>query len=167
MGRGREKEKRTRKKWSRGQKRHTNIWHINNFPVTPSPILPARCPDENVYVPWVPHTAHKPLTPDRLVGRRTKLFMFMRLSFPDGQPMDLHSDPCTRTPNCYKNSSLRIRTDFGPSRSPGKKDSFEALHSVFLKLLTSQPRHITSLVAHVCGYPRVALHVSQLISWIL
>ena len=27
------------------------------------PILPAGCPDENVYVPWVPHTQHKLLTP--------------------------------------------------------------------------------------------------------
>ena len=26
-------------------------------------ILPAGCPDANVYVPWVPHTAHKLLTP--------------------------------------------------------------------------------------------------------
>ena len=25
--------------------------------------LPAGCPDENVYVPWVPHTAHKLLPP--------------------------------------------------------------------------------------------------------
>ena len=30
--------------------------------------LPAGCPDENVYVPWVPHTAHKLLTPGHRSG---------------------------------------------------------------------------------------------------
>ena len=53
--------------------------------------LPAGDPDENVYVPWVPHTAHKLLTPGHRsgdpVGRppprpgshRKNLFMFMCL----------------------------------------------------------------------------------------
>ena len=30
--------------------------------------LPAGCPDEIVYVPWVPHTAHKLLTPGHRSG---------------------------------------------------------------------------------------------------
>ena len=61
---------------SRGRKRHINIWHINNFSVTPvtdppgrvPDILPAGYPDENVYIPWVPHTAHKLLTPGHRSG---------------------------------------------------------------------------------------------------
>ena len=40
----------------RGQSRHINIWHIHNFSVARSPILPAGYPDENVYVPWAPRT---------------------------------------------------------------------------------------------------------------
>ena len=44
-----------------------NIWRINNVSVTP--ILPAGYPDGNVYVPWVPHTEHKRLTPGPPVGR--------------------------------------------------------------------------------------------------
>ena len=32
------------------------------------PILPAGYPDEKVYVPWVPHTAHKLLTPGHRSG---------------------------------------------------------------------------------------------------
>ena len=37
------------------------IWHMNNFLVTlvTDPPGPAVLPDENVYVPWLPHTAHK------------------------------------------------------------------------------------------------------------
>ena len=34
-----------------------------------SPILLAGCPDENVYVSWVLHTAHKRLTPGHPIGR--------------------------------------------------------------------------------------------------
>ena len=30
--------------------------------------LPARYPDENIYVPWVPHTAHQLLTPGHRSG---------------------------------------------------------------------------------------------------
>ena len=58
--------------------------------------LPAGYPDENVYVPWVPHTAHKLLTPGhrsgdtppppnrsgdppRLGSHRKNLFVFMCL----------------------------------------------------------------------------------------
>ena len=60
----------------RDLKRHINIWHINNFSVTPvtdppgrvPEILPAGYPGENVYVPWVPHTAHKLLTPGHRSG---------------------------------------------------------------------------------------------------
>ena len=38
------------------EKRHMNIWHINNFSVT----LVTKPPGlKTVYVPWVPHTAHK------------------------------------------------------------------------------------------------------------
>ena len=62
--------------FSRGQKRHINIWHINNFSVTPvtdppgrvPDILPAGYPDENACIPWVPHTAHKLLTPGHRSG---------------------------------------------------------------------------------------------------
>ena len=61
--------------YARGRKRHISIWHINNFSVTRSPILPAgnpippgRVPGRNVYVPWVPHTAHKLLTPGHRSG---------------------------------------------------------------------------------------------------
>ena len=88
---------------SRGRKRHINIWHINYFSVTPvtdpgsrpgTRFLPVGCPDENVYVPWVPHTAHKLLTPGHRSGdpwpprsgdpprpgsHRENLFMFMCL----------------------------------------------------------------------------------------
>ena len=59
----------------RGRKRHINIWHINNFSVTPVtdprgrvPDPPGRVPDENVYIPWVPHTSHKLLTPGHRSG---------------------------------------------------------------------------------------------------
>ena len=60
----------------RCRKRHINIWHINNFSVTPvtdppgrvPDILPAGHPDENAYIPWVPHTAHKLLTPGHRSG---------------------------------------------------------------------------------------------------
>ena len=40
--------------------------HRSSRPGTP--ILPAGYPDENVYVPWVPHTAHKLLTPGHRSG---------------------------------------------------------------------------------------------------
>ena len=60
----------------RGRKRHMNIWQINNFCVTPvtnppgrvPDILPAGYPDEHAYIPWVPHTAHKLLTPGHRSG---------------------------------------------------------------------------------------------------
>ena len=78
------------------------MWHINDFSVTPghrssrpgTRFLPAGYPDENVYVPWVPHTAHKLLTPGHRSGdpppsgretpprpgsHRKNLFMFMCL----------------------------------------------------------------------------------------
>ena len=35
--------------------------------------VPAGHPEENVYVPWVPHTAHKHLTPGHPVGRTPPL----------------------------------------------------------------------------------------------
>ena len=53
---------------TRGRKRHINIWHINNFSVTPVTDPPAGYPDKNVYLPWVPHTAHKLLTPGHRSG---------------------------------------------------------------------------------------------------
>ena len=77
----------------RGRNRQINIWHINNSrsprsPILPAgyPILPARYPDENVYVPWVPHTAHKLLT--LAAGRETpvtgKVCLCLRaFSFPE------------------------------------------------------------------------------------
>ena len=60
---------------NRGRKRHINIWHIKNLchpghrssrPGTR--FLPAGYPDENVYVPWAPHTARKLLTPGHRSG---------------------------------------------------------------------------------------------------
>ena len=41
---------------NRGQKRHINIWHINNFSVTPVTDTPGWVPGHNV---WVPHTPRK------------------------------------------------------------------------------------------------------------
>ena len=78
----------------RDQKRHINIWQINNFNWSPrSPILPAGCPDGIVYVPRVPHTAHKCWTPSNHPVRenrgshRKKLFVSMSLfmSWRNGQ----------------------------------------------------------------------------------
>ena len=46
------------------RKRHMNIWHIDNFWVTPVTDPPGR-----VFAPWVPHTAHKHLTLGHPVGR--------------------------------------------------------------------------------------------------
>ena len=52
---------------SRGQKRHINIRHINNFLATPVTDPPGGV--ENVYIPRVPQTAHKHLTPGHPIGR--------------------------------------------------------------------------------------------------
>ena len=99
-----------------GQKRHTNVWHINNIsvaPVTnPTGRVPGRRKKKNIYIyiyiPWVPHTAHKFLTPGHPVGRppphpgshRKTLFTLMCL-FP------LAGDDCRLT---YSNGAVRIRS---------------------------------------------------------
>ena len=68
------------------QKNHTNIWHISNFSVTPGhPILPAGCPNKNVYVLWVPHTTHKLLTPGhhpRPPGQSPEKYIYVYVPFP-------------------------------------------------------------------------------------
>ena len=48
----------------RGRKRHINIWHINNFSVTPVTDPPGRVPDPA----GIPHKAHKLLTPGHQSG---------------------------------------------------------------------------------------------------
>ena len=76
MANGRLKHATGKPSANRGRKRHINIWHINNFSVTPVTDPPGQVPessrpgypDENVYVPWVPHTAHKLLTPGHRSG---------------------------------------------------------------------------------------------------
>ena len=53
-------------------------------------ILPAGCPDENVYVPWVLHTAHKLLTP---VGRPLATRSRRPLATRSGDPLPPGQSP--------------------------------------------------------------------------